>query len=269
MALPCKIGFIGGGAMAEAIVAGLLHSDTIAADKVYVSDHKEARAEELRTHYAIHAGVGADGFLNEADVLVLAVKPQAAGKAIEEIAGNIEQGTLIISIVAGLTLARLEAAFPQNPVVRVIPNTPLAVGAGISAFSSGTRVRAEHMALVQQIFSAGGRAVAVKETMMDAVTGLSGSGPAFAFLMLDALADGGVAAGLPRQTARLLAAQTLLGAAKMALDTGKHPDVLRDEVTSPAGTTIAGVRVMEQRGVRGALLDAVLAASDRSKELGK
>ena len=255
--------------MAEAILAGLLKGGVIPAGSLYVSDHKAARAEELRVRYGVHACVGADAFLREVDVLVLAIKPQAAKTAMDEVRGKLGADVLILSIVAGLTLAEMEQAFPQNPVVRVMPNTPLAVGEGMSAFSCGTHAITLHRAMVEQILSAAGRVVEVKEAAMDAVTGLSGSGPAFAFLMMDALASGGIAAGLPQQTARLLAAQTLLGAAKMVLETGSHPEELRDAVTSPAGTTLAGVRIIEQRGVRGALMDAVIAAAERSRELGK
>ena len=150
-----------------------------------------------------------------------------------------------------------------------MPNTPLAVGAGMSAYACGKRTTKGDASVVQELLSAAGEAVQVQEAAMDAVTGLSGSGPAYGFLMIDALSDGGVAAGLKRDVATKLAAQTLLGAAKMVLATGKHPDVLRDQVMSPAGTTIAGVRVLEQQGLRGALIDAVLAATEKSRELGK
>lgn len=263
-----KVGFIGGGAMAEAIVAAITQG-TVDREDIYVSDHKAKRCEELAEHYGIHTSVGADGFARAVDVLVLAIKPQAAAKAMEEVKGRVRKDAIILSIVAGLTLSVLEKAFPEQPVVRVMPNTPLAVGAGMSAFACGTHADRQAAAVVQELLASAGRAVEVSEAAMDAVTGLSGSGPAYAFLMIDALADGGVAAGLKRPAAIELAAQTLLGAAKMVLETGRHPDVLRDQVTSPAGTTIAGVRVMEQRGVRGALIDAVLAATEKSKELGK
>ena len=269
MASSSKIGFIGGGAMAEAIIAGLRKSDVIPAEAIYVSDHKAARTEELCKCYGIHACVGADTFLDDVTVLVLAVKPQAAQKALAEVSGRLRGDALVLSIVAGLTLREMERAFSGHPIVRIMPNTPLAVGAGMSVYSCGTHVTSPCREIVEQIFSSAGRVVEVKESAMDAVTGLSGSGPAFAFLMIDALASGGIAAGLPAKTARLLAAQTIFGAAKMVLETETHPEVLRDAVTSPAGTTIAGVRVMEQRGVRGALMDAVLAASARSEELGK
>lgn len=263
-----KIGFIGGGMMAGAIVAGLTRQQVLPPGQIYVSDHKEERCAELLEQYGIHASVSAD-FISEMDVLVLAVKPQAAAAALDEVRGALGRGTLFISIVAGLTLAALAEKLPEQPLVRVMPNTPLAVGAGMSAWARGSQVSEEQAALVQEIFSASGEALEVKEALLDAVTGLSGSGPAYGFLVIDALADGGVAAGLPRAAAIRLAAQTMLGAAQMVLATGEHPDVLRDQVTSPAGTTIAGVRVLEQQGLRGALMDAVIKASERSRELGQ
>lgn len=262
-----KIGFIGGGMMAGAIVAGLTGEQVLPAGQIYVSDHKEKRCAELRGKYGIRASVSAD-FMGDVDVLVLAVKPQAAAPALTEIRAAVRPETLVVSIVAGLTLSFLAQALPGQPLVRVMPNTPLSVGAGMSAWARGAQASEEQAALVQEIFSASGEAMEVKEALLDAVTGLSGSGPAYGFLVIDALADGGVAAGLPRTAAIRLAARTMLGAAQMVLSTGEHPDVLRDQVTSPAGTTIAGVRVLEQQGLRGALIDAVIAAAERSRELG-
>lgn len=264
-----KIGFIGGGMMASAIIAGLVERMRYAPEDIFVSDLDEARCAFLRETYRVHAETDASSFLGRTDVLILAVKPQAAQAAMRDSAPRTPRETVVVSIVAGLTLAGLEAFFPAQPIVRVMPNTPLSVGAGMSAYACNAAAEAADTAIVEEILSSCGRAVKVQETMMDAVTGLSGSGPAYAFLMIDALSDGGVMAGLPRQTAVLLAAQTLLGAAKMVLETEKHPDALRDQVTSPAGTTIAGVRVMERRGVRGALIDAVLAASERAAALGR
>ena len=264
-----KIGFIGGGAMAGALVSGLLSQKAAAPENIFVSDHKQQRCNDLQAEYHIKAMVGAESFADQVDVLFLAIKPQAAEKAMQEVCQAVRKDTLIVSIVAGLTLAGLETYFTEQPVVRVMPNTPMSVGAGMSAYALGSRAGAAQDEIVAGLLASAGKAICVKVSAMDAVTGLSGSGPAYGFLMIDALSDGGVAAGLPRQAATMLAAQTLLGAAKMVLETGRHPDVLRDQVTSPAGTTIAGVRVMEQQGVRGALIDAVLAAADKSKAMGK
>ncbi|ORU00700.1 Pyrroline-5-carboxylate reductase [Anaerovibrio sp. JC8] len=266
-----KIGFIGGGAMGEAILSGVLSNGSVSPKDVFVSEIREDRCKELKDKHGVNAVTDND-FVKTAglDILILAVKPQVVTDAMESLKGKVPDDVLVGSIVAGLPIKTLEKYFPENPIVRIMPNTPLAVGEGMSAYARNERASGKAtVKAIRDILYSCGQAVEVKERMMDAVTGLSGSGPAYGFLMIDALADGGVAAGLPRQTAILLAAQTLLGAAKMVVETGKHPDVLRDQVTSPAGTTIEGVRVMEQRGVRGALIDAVLAATDRSKELGK
>ena len=262
-------GFIGGGMMASAIIAGMIREMGVSPDTIYVSECNKTRCRELEMEFGVHAMVGAAGFADKVDVLILAIKPQAAAAAMAEIAPLVRPDTLLASIVAGLKLETLEASFPANPIVRIMPNTPLSVGEGMSAYALNEKAKAVNVSAIADILSACGQAVKVDEAMMDAVTGLSGSGPAYAFLMIDALSDGGVMAGLPRQTATLLAAQTLLGAARMVLATAKHPDVLRDQVTSPAGTTIAGVRVLEQKGLRGALIDAVMAASERSAALGR
>lgn len=264
-----KIGFIGGGAMAEALTKGMVSSKAVDSQDIYISDHKQARAEYLSDSYGVHGLVGTESFISDLDVLFLAVKPQVVKKAIEEVSGHLKADAMVISIVAGLSLEVLEDSFATQSVVRVMPNTPMAVGAGMSAFAAGKNVTEEQKELVNKLLSASGKAVEVKEYMMDAVTGLSGSGPAYGFLIIDALSDGGVAAGIPRKTATMMAAQTILGAAQMVLETGKHPDELRDQVTSPAGTTIAGVRVMEEKGVRGAMIDAVLAAYEASASMGK
>ena len=263
-----KLALIGGGMMAEAIIAGVLREEVLPAEAVFVSEHKAARAEELKETYGVQACCSAQSFLGDMDVVILAVKPNAAEAALLEIRGALRSDAVLVSIVAGLPLPKLEALLPGQPVIRVMPNTPLSVGAGMSAYALGSQASEAHEEKVRAILAAAGKVVCLKEELLDAVTGLSGSGPAFAFLAIDALADGGVAAGLPRKDALLLAAQTLLGAAQMVLLTGKHPAVLRDEVTSPAGTTSAGLRMMEIRGVRGALMEAVLAAAKRSAELG-
>ena len=264
-----KLALIGGGMMAEAVIAGVLRENVLLASDVFVSEHKAARAEELRSKYGVQAFCSAAAFLEDMDVVFLAVKPNAAEKAMEELHGHLRPDAVLVSIVAGLTLSRIENMFPQQPVIRVMPNTPLAVGAGMSAYALGSCAEEAHEEKVHEILATAGKVVCLKESLMDAVTGLSGSGPAFAFLVIGALADGGVAAGLPRKEALLMAAQTMLGAAKMVLDTKRHPAELRDQVTSPAGTTIAGVRVLEQRAVCGAFLDAVLCAAEKSKSLGE
>jgi len=255
--------------MAEAMVGGILHNKIAGAEAVFLSDHKAQRCEYLEKKYHVAASVGSESFIRAVDILFLAIKPQAAKAAMEEISGKVGPATILVSVVAGLTTEALEKYFPVQPVIRVMPNTPVAVGEGMSALALGKNASAAHGETIETLFNAVGKALIVKENAMDAVTGLSGSGPGYGFVIIDALADAGVQAGLPRQTAITLAAQTLLGAAKMVLATGEHPAVLRDKVTSPAGTTIAGVRVLEQRAVRAALIDAVQAAADKSKAMGK
>lgn len=264
-----KIGFIGGGMMGEALMKGIIAQGKVAAGDIYVSEKSAQRVEYLKNELKVQAEIGPGGFIGEMDMVFLAIKPQVAAAAMAEAVQGMKPDTLVVSIVAGLTIASLESCFTRQPVIRVMPNTPLANGAGMSCYALGSRTTAEDGAKVRELLAACGRAAEVSETALDAVTGLSGSGPAYAFLVIDALADGGVAAGLPRAMAIELAAQTLFGSAKMVLETGKHPDALRDAVTSPAGTTIAGVRALEAAGVRSAFIEAVIAATERSKELGR
>lgn len=263
-----QIGIIGGGAMAEAMIAGMTAEGAVPPSHIFLSEHKAARCDVLRQTYHVNAQVGAEDFLPRIDVLVLAVKPAAAAAAMHETAPYLRRGALVLSIVAGLTMAQIAAAYPRHPIIRAMPNTPLAVGAGMSAYACSGDADASARKAVDVVLGTAGRVVEVKECDLDAVTGLSGSGPAYAFLMIEALTDGGVAAGLRHDTAQVFAAQTLLGAAQMVLD-GAAPAALRAAVTSPAGTTAAGLRVMENAGVRAALIEAVLAAAERSKELGK
>ena len=263
-----QIGIIGGGAMAEAMIAGMTAEGAVPPSHIFISEHKAARCDVLRQTYHVNAQVGAEDFLPHIDILVLAVKPAAAAAAMHETALYLRRGALVLSIVAGLTMAQIAAAYPRHPIIRAMPNTPLAVGAGMSAYACSGDADASARKAVDVVLGTAGRVVEVKECDLDAVTGLSGSGPAYAFLMIEALTDGGVAAGLRHDTAQVFAAQTLLGAAQMVLD-GAAPAALRAAVTSPAGTTAAGLRVMENAGVRAALIEAVLAAAERSKELGK
>ena len=264
-----KIGFIGGGAMAEAIVCGISSQPWIKPQDIYISDNKEKRCNYLHDKYNVNASVGAQSFIKSVDVVILAIKPQSAAKAIDEIKGLVKSDAIVISIIAGMLLTALEKAFPVNPVIRVMPNTPMAVGAGMSAIALGKKAEEVHGSIAEKIFSSAGRVIFVEEKLMDAVSGLSGSGPAFIFVLIDAMSDAGVKAGLKRNAAIQLAAQTVLGSAKMVLETGMHPAQLRDQVTSPGGTTIEGVHVMEQRGVRGAMIDAVTAAVEKSRAMGK
>lgn len=205
---------------------------------------------------------------SQADQVWLCVKPQAFGSVAAELHGKLKQDALVVSILAGVSLDRLSSGLGHRKIVRVMPNTPALVLAGASAFCATPEVGADERRIVQEALSAVGTAHEVSESQMDAVTGLSGSGPAYVFVAIEALADGGVLAGLPRPLALALATQTVLGAAKLATESGKHPGELKDQVASPGGTTIAGLATLEDRGFRGALIAAVAAATRRSAELG-
>lgn len=253
---------VGGGKMGEALLAGLRRAD--AHLSVRVVETHEARADELRV---AHPGIDVAGLPGPADGTLLAVKPHLVGEVAAAVGAA--DGGRILSIAAGVTIATLEAALPAGtPVVRAMPNTPALVGAGAAAIAAGGSAGEDDLAWAESVLGAVGTVVRVDEHLLDAVTGLSGSGPAYAFLVLDALIEGGVAAGLPRDVASALAGQTLLGAAMLFLDGGASPGELRAAVTSPGGTTAEGLRVLEQRAVRAALIDAVLASRDRAVELG-
>lgn len=262
-----KVGFIGGGALAESVVKGI-RGALVMSQNIFVCELRKDRCAELEKRYRITATDDAEDFLNKVKILIIAVKPKDAVATLAALKDKISLSTTIFSVVAGLKLEVLEKYFPSNAIVRVMPNVNIAVSEGMNCYVPNKNCLAADKSLAGKFWSSVGRAVQVEEKLMDAVTGLSGSGPAYAFLVIDALADGGVAAGLPRNVSIELAAQTLLGAAKMVLETGEHPDALRDKVTSPAGTTIEGVRVMERGGVRSALIEAVIAATEKSKSLG-
>ena len=263
-----RVGFIGAGQMATALGQGLVKAGLTAAERLLASDP----AAEARDRFARATGgkTTADNLevAAAADVIFLAVKPQQMGKVLSQLRGRIGVEKLVVSIAAGIRLAVLaEGLGPDACLVRVMPNTPCLVGRGACGYCLGDRATARDGDLVRQMLGAVGIAYPVEEKLMDAVTGLSGSGPAFVYVMIDALADGGVRVGLPRQVALALAAQTLLGAAEMVLTTGDHPGVLKDRVASPGGTTIAGLQALEAGGLRAALIAAVEAATRRSIEL--
>lgn len=264
------IGFIGAGQMARALAQGFVQSDLIAAHAIFASDPSPAARE------AFAQLIPAARFLEtnretveNSDVVILAVKPQYIATAAAEVRPAIDASKLIVSIVAGVSMAALTKGLGTDRLIRVMPNTPCLVGESAAAYSLGGGALPADGELVATLLQAVGVAIPVEERQLDAVTGLSGSGPAYGFLIVEALADGGVRMGLPRDVALTLAAQTLLGAAKMVLQTHEHPGVLKDRVASPGGTTIAGLQALEDRGVRGALIAAVEAAARRSQELGK
>jgi pyrroline-5-carboxylate reductase len=261
-----KIGFIGGGNMGMALIGGLLTSGVAIADQIAVADVNSDRLEELHEKFDLFTTSDNDKLVDNSDVIVLAVKPQMIDEVTSRL-GNLDKP--VISIVAGISTARLSENLGLDcPLVRVMPNTPALVGAGASALYFTEKVDSETRSLALNMFKAVGRAVVVeKEQMLDFVTGLSGSGPAYCFLIIDALADGGVRLGLPRALAVKLAAQTLMGSAQLLLETKKHPGELKDMVTSPGGTTAEGLAVLEDSAVRGALAEAVVAAANKAREL--
>ena len=264
-----KIGFIGGGNMAAALIRGLLHSETMAADQIRASDVKAERLAELREKYGIETSTDNDEIVRWADVIVIAVKPQIVDRILAPIAAALKPGDLVISIAAGVPLEAFESRLPDEArVIRSMPNTAAMALAAATAISPGAHATEEDVATAKALFEAVGRCVVLDESLLDAVTGLSGSGPAYVMLMIEALADGGVKVGLGRDTALLLAAQTVYGAAKLQLETGEHPGRLKDMVTSPGGTAIAGLHTLESGGLRRTLIDAVECASNRSAELG-
>ncbi len=264
-----KIGFIGTGKMGEALIKGILHAKLFTPDNVYASDADTTKLKVLEKSRGINPGRDNCDVVRNSDIIMIAVKPQIVPKILEEIKGSIKN-QLIISIAAGVPIETYEKALPHgSKVVRIMPNIAATVLESASAVCSGSAVSAEEEAVAVEIFNSIGRTVILPEHLLDAVTGLSGSGPAYIFLIIEALADGGAFEGLDRKTAKTLAAQTVLGAAKMVLEDGVHTGELRDMVTSPGGTTIRGIRVLEDRGVRIAMMDAVIEACERSKELGK
>lgn len=254
--------------MATALAGGVVSAGVFPADSVWVYDCVPAAAETLTRKIGAHAAADGAELARNVDAVVLCVKPADALAAVRAMNSALS-GKLLISIVAGLSLGKLEGtAGADVRVVRVMPNTPALIGQGAAAFATGDAATPEDAALVSKLLSAVGRAVQVKESLLDAVTGLSGSGPAFVYLVIEALADGGVLMGLPRDLSLQLAAQTVAGSAAMVLQTGQHPAALKDQVTSPGGTTIAGVEKLEKAAVRAAFLSAVRAATQRSRELG-
>ncbi len=265
-----QIAFVGAGQMATALARGLVRADFCAASRIRVHDpSQEALSRFADAVGAIQSLEGNRQAIELADIVLLAVKPQQLPGVAEEIRGSLTAGQLVVSIAAGVTLAKLCQWLGTERVVRVMPNTPCLVGKGVSAYSLGAGATPADAEAVQRMMGSVGLALRVDEPLLDCVTGLSGSGPAYIYLLIEALADGGVRVGLPRQTALALAAHTVRGAAEMVLAEGEHPAVLKDRVTSPGGTTIVGLQVLEQRGTRAAVMAAVVAATERAREMGR
>lgn len=262
------IGFIGAGQMARALAKGFLQAGLLATEQISAFDPvPDALAQFATDCQGVKTAASNLAVAQQSDVILLAVKPQSMKGVIDELAGQVA-GKLIVSIAAGIPIARL-ADLKTNRIIRVMPNTPCLVGQGASAYCLAPGATAADGELVGKLLSAVGIAFQVEEKHLDAVTGLSGSGPAFVYLVIEALSDGGVRMGLSREVALALAAQTVRGAAEMVLTQKEHPAVLKDRVTSPGGTTIAGLAALEERGLRGALISAVEAATRRSAELGR
>jgi pyrroline-5-carboxylate reductase len=261
-------GFIGSGKMATALIKGMIRAGLAPAESICASDPLPAARTGLRSDTGVNVSDSNLEVARRSEVLVLAVKPQSMREVLDELRPAVSGEHLIVSVAAGVTIASIDDGLGAcGRLVRVMPNTPALVGEGASAYAMGPRTVPEDETVVKGCLESVGRAVRVPESLLDAVTGLSGSGPAFVYVMIEALSDGGVRAGLPREVATLLAVQTVLGAAMTVRETGLHPGVLKDQVASPGGTTIAGLHELERGGVRGALMGAVDAAARRSAEL--
>jgi pyrroline-5-carboxylate reductase len=264
-----RLGFLGAGNMSGALIKGLLHAKVLPPERILASDVKSERLEQLHKTHGIRTTTDNHALLRECDVVVLAVKPQAIDKVLAEVGGDVRPDQLLVSVAAGVPIESLEARLPPGSrVVRSMPNTPATVQAGATAISGGAHAREDDLRVARELFEAVGRVVVLDESLLDAVTGLSGSGPAYVMLIIEALADGGVKVGLHRDTALLLAAQTVFGSALLLLETGEHPGRLKDMVTSPGGTAIAGIHTLESGALRKTLIDAVETATKRAAELG-
>jgi pyrroline-5-carboxylate reductase len=264
-----RFGFVGAGKMASALARGFVAAGLTDASRITAFDPVRSAADAFAQACGGRIVESNAEVASAADVILLAVKPQQVKAVCGELSGGVD-GKLVVSIAAGVTLATLAQSLDRGArLVRVMPNTPCLIGRGASAFALGPGATADDGALVERLLGAVGRAYRLDEKLLDAVTGLSGSGPAFVYVMIEALSDGGVRMGLPRDVALGLAAQTVLGAAAMVLETGEHPGQLKDQVTSPGGTTIAGLQALETGAVRGDLIAAVEAATRRSVELGR
>lgn len=265
-----RIGMLGAGNMAGALIRGLLASKSVTPDQIVASDVRADHLKELEAKYGIKTFSDNRKLAAASNLVVLAVKPQVIDRVLDQMSDAFAPDTLLVSIAAGVPIRSLEARLPAHVrVVRAMPNTAAIALAGATGIAPGARATPEDVNVTQALFAAIGRSVVLDESLIDAVTGLSGSGPAYVMVMIEALADGGVKVGLHRDTALLLAAQTVYGSAKLLLETGEHPGRLKDMVTSPGGTAIAGLHTLETGGIRRTLIDAVEAAAKRAAELGE
>jgi len=266
-----KLCFLGCGNMGEALVSGLVQSGSAQPPNIICTDVREGRLEELRARYGVRTTPSNVEAVAQSEVVIYAVKPQLMAEVLKETADQLDMSKLIISIAAGHPLRAIESLLHKElRLIRVMPNIAASVKESATALSAGKHAKKEDVELAMAIFNSVGKAVFLRENyLMDAITGLSGSGPAYIFIIVDALADAGVKMGLSRKDSQFLAAQTVMGAAKMLMETGEHPGQLKDRVTSPGGTAIAGIHTLEKGGLRTTLINAVEAATLRSKELGE
>lgn len=265
-----QVGLVGTGNMGEALIHGLLHGHLCRPDQILCSDVRPERLKAIREKYGVKGTSHNTEVVKQSDIIILAVKPQIMKQVVDEIAKYLDLSKLIISIAAGVPLEAIEScAKKELKLIRVMPNICVSVREGVSAIAGGKHTQREDLMLAKTIFDSVGKSLFIEEDLLDAVTGLSGSGPAYIFLIIDALADAGVKVGLSRDDTLILASQTVLGAAKMLIETGEHPGKLKDLVTSPGGTAIAGLHTLEEGGLRTTLINAVEVATQRSKVLGE
>lgn len=265
-----KIGFIGTGNMASAIIHGIINSHIAPASQLFVFDIDSSKTAGLRAETGVIAAESAAAIVETCDIVFLAIKPHIVPLVLKEIASGIKSSHVLVSIAAGVTLSQLaEQAGHHVKIVRVMPNTPAMVNAGMSSLTPNSLVEEQELAEISQIFDSFGQSAVVPENLIHAVTGISGSSPAYVFMFIEALADAGVLGGIPRPQAYQFAAQTVLGAAKMVLETGEHPAVLKDMVCSPGGTTISAVKTLEEKGLRSAVMEAVVSCMNKSKKLSE
>ena len=265
-----KVGFLGSGNMGEALIKGLVSANVLPSDAIHASDVRRERLRQLDQQYGIQLAADNVELVRQADVVILAVKPQIVTAVLKEVASALTRRKLLISLAAGVSTARLRSDLGKDArLIRVMPNTPALVLEGVTAIAKADGLEPDDLETAGEIFSAVGRVVVLDEEALDAVTGLSGSGPAYVAVVIESLADGGVKMGLDRITAMTLATQTVLGAAKLLLETGLHPGALKDMVSSPGGTSIAGIAALEEGGIRTTFIKAVERATLRSKELGR
>ena len=264
------IGFIGSGNMASAMIGGIINAKLVSPNHVICSDPSKTKLDNLQSRYGITTTTDNCEVVTKSDILVLSIKPQFYPEVIQEIKAQVNDNTIIVVIAAGQKIENIKKLFEKNiKVVRAMPNTPALVGEGMAALSPCPMILPEELDLICNIFNSFGKCEVIAENLMDAVTAVSGSSPAFVFMIIEAMADGAVLEGMPRDKAYTFAAQAVLGSAKMVLETGKHPAQLKDMVCSPGGTTIQGVSVLEESGLRASILKAIQATAKKSKDMSK